>query len=192
MAKNRSSIGERLMKRTTLTLFAALACTIAAPSIQQARAQKADAKAPLDQFDAFVGDWNCTGKMPAFGETPAHATTARAHGEKAVGDQWILVRFDEEKTAASPNPFHIDQYFGYDSTKKQFVTVAAHSGGYFSGSSKGWSGDSITFDETGADKSTSRDTFGRNGQDEISHYSSEKNKEGKWIKGDEETCQRIK
>ncbi|HVC38144.1 MAG TPA: hypothetical protein VNF46_07055, partial [Gammaproteobacteria bacterium] len=152
------------MKRTALAMLTALVCTLAPLTIKQAYAQEADASAQFDQFSVFVGDWNCTGKHLAHGKTPAHATTARLHGEQAVGGQWILIRYDENKSAVNPKPFHVDEYFGYNSTRKQFVTVAAANSGYFSGASPGWSDNSITFDEAADGKSTgSRDTFTRNG-----------------------------
>lgn len=179
------------MKRTTLTILAALVCASAPLAVQQVSAQTTGAPSQFDQLSFFVGDWNCTGKLLAHGRTPAHATTARVHGEKAVGGHWILIRYDENQTAANPKPFHVDQYFGYDSTRKQFVTVAADVSGYFSGNSPGWSGNSITFDETTDGKSSGfRDTFTKNGQNEISHSGTEQDKDGKWIKTDEEICRK--
>src|SRR5512146_226470 len=160
---------DNVMKCTTLAMVTVLGCASAATS-EQAHAQNSDAAQP-GQFDFMVGDWNCTGTSFASGSRPAHATTARAHGEKAVGDQWVVIRYDEDKTAPNPNPFHVHQYFRYDPAAKHFVTVGVDSAeaSGFTGISPGWSGDAITFEEsTGGKPSGFRDTFTR-GANEISH-----------------------
>jgi hypothetical protein len=186
------SIEENMMKRTTLAMLTALVCA-SAPTSEQAYAQNSDAAAQLDQFDFMVGDWNCTGTLFASGTRPAHATTARAHGEKTLDDQWVMVRYDEDKTSANPSPFHVHQYFRYDPAGKQFKTVgidSAEASG-FVGVSHGWSGNSMVFEEsTGGKTSESRDTFSK-GTNELSHSGTALDKNKKWVKTDEETCHRV-
>jgi hypothetical protein len=179
------------MKQTTLAMLTMLICTSALLTVNDAYAQEDDALSQVNQFSFLIGDWNCSGHVFAHGTSLAHATTARVHGEKAAGGHWILFRYDEDKTAVNPKPFHIDQYFGYDSTMKKFVSVAVDVGGYFSETGSGWSGNSITFDEIADDKIIGHDIFTRNGQVEISHSGADLDKEGKWIKTDEETCHRV-
>lgn len=142
----------------------------------------------IDQLGDFLGDSICTGNLlMAMGETPAHATTARLHGEKTLDGNWIVIHYDEDQTAANPKPYHIAQYFGFDSKTKQFVAAAFDNSGssYSTETSAGWKGDSITFDETPA---TDRDTFTRNGSKELMHTGTMLDKNKKWVKTDEETC----
>lgn len=175
------------MKRTILAFFTMLVGTSAPLAFDDAYAQEADG---IDQFSYLVGDWDCSGQVFAHGTSLPHATTAKAHGEKAAGGRWVLFRYDEAKTAANPKPFHIDQYFGYDPGTKRYLSVAVDVAGFFSESGAGWSGNSITFDEVADGKIVGHDTFTRDGQDEISHSGADKEKDGNWVKTDEETCHR--
>lgn len=180
------------MKLTTLAMLTMLVCISASLAVNDTLAQEDGAASQVGQFSFLVGDWNCTGQVFAHGASLAHATTARVHGEKAAGGHWVLFRYDEDKTAVNPRPFHIDQYFGYDSTLKKVVSVAVDVGGYFSETSPGWSGNTITFDEIADDRIIGHDTFTKNGQNEISHSGEDKNKQGEWIKTDAETCHRVR
>ena len=179
------------MKRATFAMLTMLVCASAPLTVDEAYGQEPGDPSQLGQFDFFVGDWNCTGQVFAHGTTSARATSARAHGEKAAGDRWVLFRYDEVKTAANQRPFHIDQYFGYDPAAKTFVSVAVDTGGYFTETSPGWNGDSITFDEVADGAVVGHDTFTRNRQGEITHSGADKDKDGNWIKTDEETCHRM-
>lgn len=179
------------MRYLRLTILAALGGISLATPLEDAHADDVVAP-PVGQFSFLVGEWECTGQVFAHGTVQAHATTARMHGEKAAGGQWVLFRYDEIATAQDPKPFHIDQYFGYDPTLKKFVSVAVDVVGYFSETSPGWVGDSITFEEGTDGNIVGHDTFTRRGQDEISHSGEDKDKQGRWIKTDEETCHRAR
>jgi len=179
------------MKYLTLTILAALGGIPLATSCEGVYADDAVAP-PIGQFSFLVGEWECTGRVFAHGTVPAHATTAHVHGEEAAGGRWVLFRYDEAPTAQDPRPFHIDQYFGYDPAIKKFVSVAVDVGGYFSETSPGWVGDSITFEEVTDGNIVGHDTFIRRGQDEIAHSGEDKDKQGQWIKTDEETCHRAR
>ena len=178
------------MRQATLVTIVLLSCATLPLAVNDAHAQGPVAS-PVERFSFLVGDWNCTGQVFAHGKTLAHATRARVHGESAAGGHWILFRYDEEQTAANPRPFHIDQYFGYDPATQRFLSVAVDVGGYFSESSAGWQGDSITFDEVIDGKLVGHDTFTRLGQDEMSHAGMDVNKDGKGTQTDEETCHRM-
>lgn len=179
------------MKHTTPAMLTMLVCAVGALAVAAAPAPESGGPPGAGRFDAFVGDWDCSGQVFAHGAALAHATEARAHGEQAAGGRWVLFRYDEVKTAANPKPFHIDQYFGYDPAAKQFVSVAVDTVGHFSETAPGWSGDTITFDEVADGKVVGHDTFTLDGRDGISHSGADRNKEGEWIKTDEETCRRI-
>ena len=182
------------MKRTSLAIFAALTCTSAPFAIGQISAQPAGASSPSAQLDAFTGDGTCTGNMMAMGKNPGHATTGKFHGEKMLDGHWVAVHYDEDQTAANPKPFSVVQWIGYDAKKKQFVTVLFDNTGasYGTGVSSGWKGNTITFDESvpmGGDKHASfRDTFTHGDSGMGSHTGTMKDKNGKWVKTDVETC----
>lgn len=178
------------MKRTTLAILAVLIGTAAHLGI--ASAQPATTPAPPDQLAFFVGDGTCTGHVIATGKKPGHATTARFHGEKTLDGNWVVIRYDEEQTATNPKPYHVAQYFGYDAAKKQYVSVTFDNSGsgYSTGTSSGWRGDTFTVDETApAGGSVSfRDVFTKGGSGMASHTGMMRDKQGKWVKTDEETC----
>ncbi len=179
------------MTRSTLAIIVTLACASGSLTTTPASAQDAKAPAQLDQLGTFIGDGTCTGNVMAMGKRPGHATTARFHGEKVLDGDWIFVRYDEDKTAANPKPYKIAQNFGYDSVKKQFVAAAFDNAGsgLTTGTSAGWKGDTITFDETSVrDGVKFRDTFTRSGAKGLTHFGTSQDKNGKWVKMDEETC----
>lgn len=122
--------------------------------------------------------------MPA----PA-STTAR----KYWTGRWVEIHYDEDQTVVNPKPFRIVQYFGYDATSKRYLTVSVDnmSGGYTTGTSAGWKAGSITFDESESGKpASSRDIFTSDDAGLSSHTGMMLDKNGKWIKTDEETCKR--
>ena len=181
------------MKRTSPAILATLVCMSASVAFGQASAPQTSASPPSAGLDGFAGDGICIGHQLREGKTPGPAKPARAHGEKALDGHWVVVRYEEEPTAANPKPYKVAQYFGYDPTKKHFVTVAlANSdGNYYVGTSLGWEGNTITFDELdpGEGKLTSfRDVFTIGDSGMSSHVGMMKDKHGNWVKTDEETC----
>ncbi len=179
------------MKRIKPALLAALVCTSASLAVQHVSAQTTGASSQIDQLSDFLGDGTCTGNVVAMGKTPAHATTGRVHGEKTLDGNWIVIHYDEDQTAANPKPYHVAQYLGYDPAKKQFVAVAFDNSGsgYSTGTSPGWKGDTITFDETSAMGGvTFRDAFTRNGPKGLMHTGTMRDKNRKWVKTDEQPC----
>jgi hypothetical protein len=177
------------MKRIPSSLFAAAICAATALTAGQSIAQDKSAS-PMDQLDGFVGDGSCTGNVMAMNEHPGHATTGKYHGEKTLDGHWVVIRYDEEQTTANPKPFHVVQYFGYDSAKKRFVSVLLDSAdpGYATSTSPGWKDDSITFDETTDGKVSFRDVFSISKSGMDSHTGWMKDKNGKWVTTDAETC----
>jgi Protein of unknown function (DUF1579) len=177
-------------KRVKLAVLTTLVCVSASLAMQTISAQATGPSSNVGQLSDFLGDGQCTGQFMAMGKTPGHATTARFHGEKILDGNWIVIHYDEDQTAANPQPFHIVQYVGYDSAKKQFVGVGFDNLGssYGAGTSAGWKGDTIIFDNAPTDGMANRDTFTRNGASELTHASTIQDKNKKWIKTDEETC----
>jgi len=181
------------MERTSLAILAALICTAAPFAIGQASAQQAGASSSSGKLDDFVGAGTCTGNMQAMGKNPAHATTGRFHAEKTLDGNWAVIHYDEDKTAANPKPFSVTQYFGYDAAKQHYVTVVFDNSGagYGTGTSPGWKGDTITFDEMvpmGGKRVAFREVFTKSGSSLSAHTGMMQDKNGKWVKADEETC----
>lgn len=178
------------MKRTASLSLIALACATTF-AITQVEAQESQASASAGQLDKFVGSGTCTGNVMAMGKNPGHATTGKYTGEKVLDGNWVVIHYDEDQSAVNPKPFHVIQYFGYDTAKKRYVSVLVDNAeaSYSTGTSPGWKGDSITFDESMSGGPVSfRDTFTNNGSGMSSHMGTMRDNHGKWIKTDEENC----
>ena len=107
------------MKRTASLSLIALACATTF-AITQVEAQgEPEASASAGQLDKFVGSGTCTGNVMAMGKNPGHATTGKYTGEKVLDGNWVVIHYDEDQSAVNPKPFHVIQYFGYDTAKKR-------------------------------------------------------------------------
>jgi hypothetical protein len=152
--------------------------------------------AELAQLDFFAGTWQCSGKAFASPMGPEHATAATVHAARAVGGRWIHLSYDENKTAASPMPYHAGVYLGYDGAQKKFVQYCVDvTGGHCTQSSAGWSGDSFVFEGTSSGdggESGARDTFTKKGSNQVTHMGEMQGPDQKWMKLDEETCHKVK
>ncbi|HEX4266768.1 MAG TPA: hypothetical protein VHY36_02695 [Steroidobacteraceae bacterium] len=180
------------MKSTSSILCIAAACAASLLGLGRAAAQDA-AASQLDQLSSFLGHGTCAGN---FMIQSGHPTSGRFHGEKALGDRWVVIRYDEETSSSNSRPYHVTQYFSYDAKAGHFVDVLLdNSGGsYSAGSSSGWQGDVITFentDFTSGSHSMFRDVFTRRGVNVISHAGYQRDKSGKWVKSDEEICKKM-
>jgi hypothetical protein len=178
------------MKRTTSICLIALACA-SALAATQINAQESQSSASSSQLDKFVGSGACTGKALGSDMKTFHDTTGKYSAEKVLDGNWVVVHYDQDQSAATSKPYHVIQYIGYDASRKRFiaVTVDNSGSGYSTGTSAGWRGDSITFDESMDGKPTSiRDTFTTSGPSMASHTGSMRDKHGKWVKTDEEHC----
>lgn len=180
------------MKPKLSTLCLALACAAPLLGPGQAMAQNM-APSQLGQLTGFLGDGTCTGNLLA-AKSP-HTTSGRYHSEKTLGDHWIMVRYDEETTSSNSRPYHIAQYFSYDAKAGHFVDVLLDNSGesYGAGTSSGWQGDVITFENTvlaSGGHYVFRDVFARRGTQVISHTGYQRDKSGKWVKTDHEVCKR--
>jgi hypothetical protein len=181
------------MKPTSSTLYSFLACASSLLCLGTAGAQNT-LPSQLDQLSGFLGRGTCTGNFMA-AKSP-HATRATYQGEKALGEHWIVVRYDEGATPSNSHPYHVAQYFNYDARAGHFVDVLLDSSGgsYAAGTSKGWQGDVITFENTNFTSGTHplfRDVFTRRGGLVISHTGYVRDKKGKWMKTDHEACKRM-
>lgn len=175
------------MKRTMLIL--ALSLPFAALIVGPAAAQGKIA-ADTHQLDEFVGSGTCSGKSLDANMKSFHATTGKYSGERVLDGKWVQVRYDEDQGATVKKPYHVIQYIGYDTRGRLIAVTVDNSGsGYATGTSTGWKGGSVSFDESMNGKPASfRDTFtsGPNGMS--GHTGRMRDKSGKWTKTDEETC----
>jgi hypothetical protein len=179
------------MKPTSATLYAAVGCISSLLCLGPAGAQD-KVSAQLEQLSAFIGDGTCTGNLLM---KHAHPTTARYHSEKTLGDRWIMVQYDEEATPSNARPYHVAQYFSYDAKAGHFIDVILDNSGenYGAGTSSGWQGNVITFENTvltSGGHFVFRDVFTLNGAKVASHTGYQRDKSGKWVKTDHETCKR--
>ena len=177
------------MKPTYPTLYAAVACVSSLLCLGPAGAQD-NMTSQLEKLSAFIGDGTCTGNLLM---KPGHATTAKYHAEKAVGDRWIMVRYDEEASSSNARPYHVAQYFSYDPKAGHFIDVVMDNSGesYGTGTSSGWQGNVITFENTvlsNAGHYVFRDVFTLDGAKVGSHTGYQRDKSGKWVKTDHEIC----
>lgn len=180
------------MKRIASPILIALICASAMGSAQ-VFSQESGSQAPADSLARFfTGSGTCTGRAVGKDMKSFHATTGKYTAERVLDGHWVAIRYDGKDTnAADSKPFHVVQYFGYDAKRKRYVAVGVYNsaGSYSIGTSAGWEGDSITFDENDGGKSdTIRDTFTTGHDSFTGHTGMMRDKAGKWVKTDEETC----
>jgi hypothetical protein len=177
---------------TTLLVSTAAHAAAQAPAAKTATQHAPQPPADLGQLDVFVGTWTCTGKVPATDFGPGHPTRLQVTVTRDLGGFVYTFRFAEEKTKENPLPVSGTGFWGYDVTKKELVAHSADSfGGLFVQTSKGWDGDTMTWEGEGVamgSKVKARDEFTRKG-DSLSHrYEAER--EGKWVTLADETCRK--
>ena len=146
----------------------------------------------LKQLEFFTGKWQCSGRAEASPMAPAHATQAEVNAKWGLGGYWVPVTYAEKKTAENPMPFTFTGFFGYDKEMKKFVVGGVDSmGGYSTGASDGWNGDTMVFVgpwHMNGMTANARDTFTKNGNKLM--HTNEVEMDGKWMKMSEETCTR--
>lgn len=170
----------------TLSLFACLVLAFTAAAMEPNPA--------LKQLQPFAQNYDCTGIAYANPMAPEHPTRATVTGDWTLDGTWIRFSYIEKKTDKNPMPVGVRGFFGYDAEIKKFVVgVVDNMGGYSTGASSGWNGDSITFEgpwHLGTQTVTARDTFTKDGN-KLTHVG-EMMTDGKWVKYGQETCTRSK
>jgi hypothetical protein len=148
----------------------------------------------LKTLSPFIGTWKCSGKTFASEMGPEHSTTATVTGKWMLNAKWLEMRYTEEKNSRNPNPYAVVAYWGWDEGQKKLVAGSFdNQGGYAVATSEGWSGDTLVFEgpsHMGAMTMNSRDSFTRNGDNQISHSFLTPDNAGGWKKFDEETCKK--
>lgn len=171
----------------SLSTIAVLACAAAFPATQVGAQQPSGSADPLGKF---VGSGNCTGQALGEDMKAFHATTGKLRSQKVLDGNWVEIHFDEDPRADNPKPFSVVQYIGYDKARKRYVSVLVDNSGssYSTGTSSGWKGDSISFDESLAGRSVGFRDIMTSSNGTFGHVGMLRDKHGKWIKADEEHC----
>jgi hypothetical protein len=146
---------------------------------------------PLARF--MTGSRSCTGQSQSPDMKSMRNSSGKYTAERTLDGHWVVIHYQENASAQIKQPFQVIQYFGYDANKKQYLAIAVYNaaGMYTVGTSAGWQGDSITFDEGDGDASHPpmfRDTFTAAPDGLAKHTGMMRDQSGKWVKTDEETC----
>ncbi len=143
----------------------------------------------------FPGTRDCTSTLFATRYRPQTITTGIAQGELAVGGAWIHFTYDATHTAASPHPYHIGGYIGYDAATKQYVQSIVDLFGHNTSTSNGPVGDTLTFEYSNMEHGKlvhGRDIYGRAGSNAPAHTGKVQDENGRWVKTDEEVCDHVR
>ena len=164
------------MQFTKHLITAALLLTAFADSV---RAAPAEAPVPPSKPAAenealknFAGNWKCEGTaMLGPGKTAKINATAKCKNE--LGGFWQSFVYTEQKTKDYPMAITAMGTWGWDAQSKKLVRGEFQSnGGYVTGTSTGWSGDTMTWDLEIANfmgKMTAKHTFTKKGDKEFVH-----------------------
>ena len=157
-----------------LTALAGIARS-AAPEPAPASAPPAAPGKPPAEADAlkmFVGNWTCEGTaMLGPGKTAKIKATAKVKNE--LGGFWQTFVYTEQKTKDYPMAVTAMGTWGWEAQSKKFVRAEFQSsGGYVTGTSTGWTGDTFTWDLEVSNfmgKMASKHTFTKKGDKEFVH-----------------------
>jgi hypothetical protein len=134
------------MKLTTNALTISLLVTGA--RLAQAQPPSPPSKPPAEDASLayFLGQWKCEGTAsPAPGKSVKLKATAKTKSEQ--GGFWQTFVYTEEKTSDYPFAVTAVGFWGWDAQAKKFVRSEYQShGGYATGTSSGWVGDTLTWD----------------------------------------------
>jgi len=122
----------------------------------------------LAQFDYFLGNWQCEGWDAASVLGPAHKTRTMLTFEHELGRQWVGMHWSEQRTDVNPDPWALENAFGYEAGKKRFVYVSRDNTGMLAwGTSRGWDGATLTidgeYDAEAGQRAAFRDTYVKRG-----------------------------
>lgn len=138
------------MRLTTLfamTTFLLTALAGTAPAKAQEPPMPPSKPAPEnDGLKMFAGNWNCEGTaMLGPGKTVKIKATAKTKNE--VGGFWQSFVYTEKKTKDYPMAITAFGTWGWEGQSKKLVRAEFQSGGgYVTGTSSGWSGDTLIWD----------------------------------------------
>jgi hypothetical protein len=163
----------RLIKHLTTTTLLLTALTGTAPAAEPEHAMPpSKPAAENDALKMFLGNWTCEGTaMLGPGKTAKVNATARVKNE--LGGFWQSYVYVEKKTKDHPMALTAMGTWGWDAQAKRFVRGEFQStGGHVTGTSTGWSGDTMTWDLEMSDfmgKTTGKHIFTKKSPKEFVH-----------------------
>jgi hypothetical protein len=103
-----------------------------------AKASALNLKKEIESFAPLQGKWTCQGVFPSSGKK----IESQIAFAPDLDGAWLVKRHDD----LAPNLFHDAEYWGYDSTAKQFVAfIYDNFGGVRKFTSSGWADDKLTW-----------------------------------------------
>lgn len=154
-----------------------------------------DPSPELKKLEAFAHNYDCTGIAYASPMAPEHPTQAKVTGAWTLDGNWVAFSYIETKTAKNPMPMGVRGFWGYDPAMKKFILGGVDNmGGYSTGNTDGWNGDSFVVEgpwHMGPQTVKARDTFTMMGPNKMTHVG-EMEMDGKWVAYGKETCTRAK
>jgi hypothetical protein len=137
----------RFTKHFTKTTLLLTALAGIAPALaQEAPVPPIKPAAENDGLKLFVGRWICAGTANLGpGKTAPVKATAKVKNE--LGGFWQSFVYTEQKSKDYPMAITAMGTWGWEAQSKKFVRAEFQSdGGYVSGTSAGWAGDTMTWD----------------------------------------------
>lgn len=163
----------QMTKHLTMTtlLWTALA-GISPATAQEPPAPPSKPTAEIDGLKIFAGSWTCEGiAMMGPGKTAKIKATAKVKNE--LGGFWQSFVYTEKKTKDYPMAITAMGTWGWEAQSKKFVRAEFQSGGgYITGTSTGWSGETLTWDLEVSNfmgKMSGKHSFTKKGDKEFIH-----------------------
>jgi hypothetical protein len=160
----------RLLATTSLFLTASAGIIQAAPEDPPAPPSKPAAE--NDGLKLFVGSWTCEGTAN-LGPGKSVKIKATAKVKNELGGFWQSFVYTEHKSKDYPMAVTSMGTWGWEGQSKRFVRGEFQSsGGYVTGTSTGWSGDTMTWDLEMSNfmgKMSGKHTFTKKGDKEFVH-----------------------
>jgi hypothetical protein len=163
----------RLTKHfATTTLFLTALAGMARAAAPESPAPPSKPAAENDGLKMFVGSWTCAGTaMLGSGKTVKIKATAKVKNE--LGGFWQSFIYTEQKAKDYPMAVTAIGTWGWEAQSNKFVRAEFQStGGYVTGTSTGWSGDTLTWDLEVSNfmgKMSAKHSFEKKGDKEFVH-----------------------
>jgi Protein of unknown function (DUF1579) len=160
------------MTALLLTTFLTSLAGIAPAGAQEPPAPPSKPAAENDGLQMFAGSWTCQGTAsPGPGKTVKIKATAKVKNE--LGGFWQSFVYTEQKAKDYPMAITAMGTWGWEAQSKKFVRAEFQSNGsYVTGTSTGWSGDTMTWDleiSNFMGKMSSKHSFTKKGDKEFVH-----------------------
>ena len=163
----------RSIKPFTITAFLLTAMAGISPATaQEPPMPPSKAPAENDALKMFLGNWTCAGTA-MLGPEKTAKIKATAKVKSDLGGFWQSFVYTEQKTKDYPMAVTAIGTWGWDGQAKKFVRAEFESSGaYVTGTSTGWSGDTLVWDLEVSNfmgKWTAKHSFTKKGDKEFIH-----------------------